>query len=81
MARGLLTCKGTEICHMLQNLRRKDYMMYIDLEKRDQMAYHALYYAIHGDTDRSEKIRTILRWDHETQERVPVADRQFVPVF
>ena len=60
MARGLLTCKGTEICHMLQNLRRKDYMMYIDLEKRDQMAYHALYYAIHGDTRPNGLSRALL---------------------
>ena len=52
-------------------------MMCIDLEKRDQMAYRALFYAIHGDVDRSEKIRTMLRQDHETRERVPV--REFVP--
>ena len=49
-------------------------MTRIDLEKRDQMAYHALYYAIYGDVDRSEKIRTRLRWDHETRERVPVRE-------
>ncbi len=53
-------------------------MMCIDLEKRDQMAYRALYYAIHGDVDRSEKIRTMLRWDHETRERIPVTIRKFV---
>ena len=52
-------------------------MTRIDLEKRDQMAYRALFYAIHGDVDRSEKIRTVLRWDHEIRERVPV--REFVP--
>ena len=45
-------------------------MMCINLEKRDQMAYRALFYAIHGDVDRSEKIRTMLRWYYETQERV-----------
>ena len=55
-------------------------MMCIDLEKRDQMAYRALFYAIHGDVDRSEKIRTVLRRDHEMQERVPVATRQVIPV-
>ena len=49
-----------------------EHMTRIDLEKRNQMAYHALYYAIHGDIDRSEKIRTVLRWDHDTRERVPV---------
>ena len=48
--------------------------MYVDAEKRDQMAYRALYYAIHGDVDRSEKIRTMLRRDHETQERVPMPE-------
>ena len=53
-------------------------MMCIDLEKRDQMAYRALYYAIHGDVDRSEKIRTMLRRDHET--RVHVDTRQVIPV-
>ena len=52
-------------------------MMCIDLEKRDQMAYRALFYAIHGDVDRSEKIRTMLRRDQETQDRVPT--REFVP--
>ena len=54
-----------------------EHMTRINLEKRDQMAYHALFYAIHGDVDRSEKIRTMLRWDHETRERVPV--REFFP--
>jgi len=53
-------------------------MMCIDLEKRDQMAYRALFYAIHGDVDRSEKIRTMLRQDREIRERVP--SREFVPV-
>ena len=51
-----------------------EHMTRIDLEKRNQMAYHALYYAIHGDIDRSEKIRTVLRWDHDTRERVPVRE-------
>ena len=46
-------------------------MMCIDLEKRDQMAYRALYYAIHGDIDRSEKIRSMLRRDQETREPIP----------
>ncbi|MDE2722256.1 MAG: hypothetical protein OXI59_02645 [Gemmatimonadota bacterium] len=53
-------------------------MMCIDLEKRDQMAYRALFYAIHGDVDRSEKIRTMLRQDREIRERV--STREFVPV-
>ena len=48
--------------------------MYIDVEKRDQMAYRALFYAIHGDVDRSEKIRTMLRRDHETRERVRIPE-------
>ncbi len=52
-------------------------MTCINLEKRDQMAYRALFYAIHGDVDRSEKIRTMLRQDREIQERVPV--REFFP--
>jgi len=30
-------------------------------EKRDQLAYVALYYAIHGEDERSEKIRLALR--------------------
>ncbi len=49
-------------------------MTRINLEKRDQMAYHALYYAIHGDVDRSEKIRTMLRQNRERQERVPTRE-------
>jgi len=32
-----------------------------NLEKRDQLAYLALYYAIHGEDARSEKIRLALR--------------------
>ena len=55
-------------------------MTHIDLEKRDQMAYRALFYAIHGDVDRSEKIRSLLRQNNETQERFPVASRQVIPV-
>ena len=31
------------------------------LEKRDQLAYLALYYAIHGEDERSERIRLALR--------------------
>ena len=31
------------------------------LERRDQLAYLALYYAIHGEDTRSEKIRLALR--------------------
>ena len=49
--------------------------MYIDLEKRNQMAYRALYYAICGDIDRSEKIRAMLRQSRETREGVPVVTR------
>ena len=52
-------------------------MTCIDLEKRDQMAYRALFYAIHGDVDRSEKIRTMLRQDREIRERVSVAIPEF----
>ena len=61
---------GKEILSLIKG----EHMTRIDLEKRNQMAYHALYYAIHGDIDRSEKIRTMLRWDHETRERVPVRE-------
>ena len=57
--------------------RRRYNMMCIDLEKRDQMAYRALFYAIHGDVDRSEKIRAMLRRSLETRERVPVVTREF----
>ena len=32
-----------------------------DLEKRDRLAYLALYYAIQGDKERSEKIRRMIR--------------------
>ena len=32
-----------------------------DWEKRDRLAYLALYHAIHGDGARSEKIRRVLR--------------------
>ena len=52
-------------------------MTHIDLEKCDQMAYRALYYAIHGDVDRSEKIRIMLRRNHEMRERVSI--RKLVP--
>lgn len=31
------------------------------MERRDQLAYLALYYAIHGNDERSEKIRLALR--------------------
>jgi len=55
-------------------------MTRIDLEKRDRMAYLALYYAIHGDVKRSEKIRTSLRQMDEERELVPVAARQAAPV-
>ena len=54
-------------------------MTHIDLEKRHQMAYLALYYAIRGDVDRSEKIRATLRRVMTTRERVPVVTRQFAP--
>lgn len=53
-------------------------MTYIDLEKRDQMAYRALYYAIHGDVDRSEKIRAMLRRSHEMLKRIPVVVRKVI---
>lgn len=33
----------------------------MNLGKRDQLAYLALYYAIHGDNERSEKIRRKVR--------------------
>ncbi len=55
-------------------------MTRIDLEKRDRMAYLALYYAIHGDVERSEKIRASLRQMDEERELVPVAARQAAPV-
>ena len=32
-----------------------------DDEKRNRLAYLALYYAIHGDENRSEQIRQIIR--------------------
>ncbi|MCZ6635744.1 MAG: hypothetical protein O7G87_20290 [bacterium] len=32
-----------------------------EMEKRDRLAYLALYYAIHGDRERSEKIRRSVR--------------------
>ena len=32
-----------------------------NLERRDQLAYLALYYAIHGEDNRSEKSRLALR--------------------
>lgn len=51
----------------------------IDLEKRDHMAYLALYYAIRGDVDRSEKIRATLRRVMTTRERISVVTRQFAP--
>jgi predicted transcriptional regulator len=43
------------------------------LEKRDRLAYLALYYAIHGDDERSEKIRRALRTLDESSERELVA--------
>lgn len=33
----------------------------MNLGRRDQLAYLALYYAIHGDNERSEKIRRKVR--------------------
>ena len=42
-----------------------------ELEKRDRLSYLALYYAIHGDDERSEKIRLALRQIDEA-ELVPV---------
>ena len=32
-----------------------------DLERRDRLAYLALYYAIQGDDERSERIRRLVR--------------------
>ncbi len=55
-------------------------MTRIDLEKRNLMAYLALYYAIHGDIERSEKIRATLRQRKATRKWFSVAARQFVPV-
>ena len=54
-------------------------MTRIEMEKRDKMAYLALYYAIHGEVDRSEKIRASLRQMDEERELVPVSARQAVP--
>ncbi len=42
-------------------------------EKRDRLAYLALYYAIHGDDERSEKIRRALRVLDESSELELVA--------
>ena len=50
-----------------------------ELEKRDRLSYLALYYAIHGDEVRSEKIRGALR-ELEEFELVPVAVRKREPV-
>ena len=54
-------------------------MTRIDLEKHDQMAYLALYYAIRGDIDRSEKIRATLRRVMTPRERIPAVTRPFAP--
>ena len=51
-------------------------MTRIDLEKRDRLAYLALYYAIHGNIDQSEKIRSSLRQTDEGRELVPVLAHQ-----
>ncbi|MDP6042163.1 MAG: hypothetical protein QGG64_26680 [Candidatus Latescibacteria bacterium] len=51
-----------------------------NLEKRDRMAYLALYYAIHGNTNQSEKIRLAMRRMDEERELVPVRVRQTAPV-
>ena len=74
MARDLLIDKGTEKGTEILSPTEGEHMTRINLEKRDQMAYHALYYAIHGDVDRSEKIRTMLRQNRERQERVPTRE-------
>ena len=50
-----------------------------DLEKRDKMAYLALYYAIHGNVDQSEKIRATLRQIDEDRQLVPVSVRETAP--
>lgn len=44
-------------------------MTNVNMEKRDRLAYLALYYAIHGNDDRSEKIRRVLRQLDESNER------------
>jgi len=50
-------------------------MTHSELEKRDRLSYLALYYAIHGDDARSEKIRNALR-QLEEPELVPVPVRK-----
>ena len=52
-----------------------------DETKRDRMAYLALYYAIQGNIDRSEKIRATLRQSNEAREWDFVDTRQSVSVF
>lgn len=47
----------------------------ITMEKRDRLAYLALYYAIHGDDERSEKIRLVLRRLNNI-----ASERELVPV-
>ena len=45
-----------------------------NLERRDQLAYLALYYAIHGEDQRSEKIRLALRQLDNTTQVAKVAE-------
>ena len=46
-----------------------------ELEKRDRLSYLALYYAIHNDEARAEKIRSALR-QFDEPELVPVPVRK-----
>ncbi|MFT5366736.1 MAG: hypothetical protein ACI8V2_001685 [Candidatus Latescibacterota bacterium] len=49
------------IIFKLSQFERENHMTSTNLDRRDQLAYLALYYAIHGEDLRSEKIRLALR--------------------
>lgn len=42
-----------------------------ELERRNRLAYLALYYAIQGEEERSEQIRRLVRQEDQMPERRP----------
>jgi hypothetical protein len=49
----------------------------VDMERRNELAYLALYYAIIGKVDRSEMIRRVVR---RLEGKLPEATPELVPV-
>ncbi|MDP6779522.1 MAG: hypothetical protein QGI83_22395 [Candidatus Latescibacteria bacterium] len=49
-----------------------------EVDRRNRLAYLALYYAILGDDDRSEKLRRLVRRMSEASESVHAASEEAV---